>query len=282
MIERHTEHCEYLQFTLLAAVPSLVHAVFTRRRGFSSGQFAGLNASFTTGDDAAVVRRNKAAIIEAVGLPLVGARPVHGADVTIIERGDLEGDRSSASAIDQLQTRLRHVQADAMLTDAPGFALCWAYGDCAPILLYDPSHRALAMAHAGWRGTAAGIVQRTVRAMVGRYGSRPEDLLAGVGPAIGSCCYEVSEQVREAFAADPLVWETSRFEHRPEAAGDHGTGLFLDIAASNYAQLLAVGIAPEHIEQSGHCTGCRTDLFFSNRREARPSGRFAVAIGLRQ
>lgn len=279
MIERHTDHSEYLQFESLAHVPSLVHAVFTRRRGFSSGRFAGLNASSTTGDDMAVVRRNKAAIVEAIGLPLVGARPVHGARVATVERGDLDG--TGASAAERLQARLRYVQADAMMSDVPGFAFCWAYGDCAPILLYDPQHRALAMVHAGWRGTAAAIVPATVRAMTERYSTQPHDLLAGIGPAIGSCCYEVSEQVREAFAANPLAWETARFECRPEAASERGPGLFLDIAGSNYRQLLAAGVLAEHIEDSGYCTGCRTDLFFSNRREPPPSGRFAVAIGLR-
>lgn len=280
MIERHTDHSEYLQFALLATIPTLVHAIFTRRRGFSVGRYAGLNASFTTGDDAAVVRRNKAAIVEAVGLPLVGAHPIHGTAVTIVERGDLDGD--DEDAVTRLQSRLRHVEADAMLTDAAGFAFCWAYGDCAPILLYDPRHRALAMAHAGWRGTAAGIGPRTVRAMEERYGSRPGELLVGIGPAIGACCYEVSDAVRQAFAADPLMRDTACFERRPHSAGHRSSGLFLDVAASNQAQLLAAGVSPEHIESSGHCTGCRTDLFFSNRREPAPSGRFAVAIGLRR
>lgn len=279
MIERHTDHSEYLQFEHLAHIPSLAHAVFTRRRGFSSGRFAGLNASFTTGDDTAVVRRNKATIIETVGLPLVGAKPVHGARVTIVVRADL--DDGGPSATERLQSRLRHVEADAMMSDVAGFAFCWAYGDCAPILLYDPRHRALAMVHAGWRGTAAAIGPRTVRAMTERYGTDPRELLAGIGPAIGSCCYEVSEQVRESFAAEPLAWETARFEYRPEAASERGPGIFLDVAASNHEQLLAAGVLPEHLEDSGYCTGCRTDLFYSNRREPSPSGRFAVAIGLR-
>lgn len=280
MIERRTEYSEYVQFTHLAAVPSLAHAVFTRRRGFSSGRFAGLNASFTTGDDAAAVRSNKVAIIEAVGLPLVGTRPVHGAAVATIERGDLDG--GDAAAVERLQARLRHVEADAMMTDVPGFAFCWAYGDCAPILLYDPRHRAVALAHAGWRGTAAGVVLHTVRAMARRYGTRPDELLAGIGPAIGACCYEVSEQVREAFAADPRVSAAACFERRPAPARDGSSGLFLDVGASNYGQLVAAGVLPEHIEDSGYCTGCRTDLFYSHRREPWPSGRFAVAIGLRE
>jgi polyphenol oxidase len=165
-----------------------------------------------------------------------------------------------------------------MLTDIPGFALCWAYGDCAPILLYDPHHGAIALVHAGWRGTAAGIVPIMVRAITERYGTKPSELYAGLGPAIGACCYEVSESVRAAFAAHPLAWECARFEERRT---DSGVQQYLDVAGSNYGQLLAAGLAPVHIEACGECTGCRTDLFYSHRREPWPSGRFAVALGLR-
>lgn len=283
MIERHTEHTEYLLFEHLAGVPGLVHAVFTRKRGFSGAPFAGLNASFTTGDDAETVRRNKDAIVEAVGLPLLGARPVHGNTVIFVERDDLrEEEDEYASPVARLQGRLRHMDADAMLSDAPGFAFCWAFGDCSPILLYDSAHRAFALVHAGWRGTAGAIAARAIAAMTRRWGTRPADLLVGVGPTIGPCCYEVNEEVRERFASDPLAWESARFEEREPEEGGRGTGLYLDIPASNYQQLLAAGVAPEHIEMSDYCTGCRTDLFFSHRREPWPSGRFAVAIGLRE
>lgn len=282
MIERHTEHTSYLLFEHLATVPGLVHAVFTRRRGFSSPPFAGLNASFTTGDDPAIVRQNKAAIVAALDLPLLGAKPVHGNAVVTVERTDLaDQDDDPIGAVERLQGRLRLTEADAMLSDTSGFALCWAFGDCAPILLYDPPHRAFALVHAGWRGTAGAIAPRAISAMTRRYGTRPANLLVGVGPTIGSCCYEVNERVRERFAADSLAWETARFVEREPDAGGQGTGLYLDIPASNYQQLLAAGVAPEHIEMSGYCTGCRTDLFFSHRREPWPSGRFAVAIGLR-
>ncbi|MGH2516057.1 MAG: polyphenol oxidase family protein [Ktedonobacterales bacterium] len=283
MIERHTEHTEYLLFEHLASVPGLVHAVFTRKRGFSRAPFTGLNASFTTGDDAEMVSRNKDAIVEAVGLPLVGARPVHGNTAIVVERDELRHEANeAASPVARLQGRLRHTDADAMLSDASGFAFCWAFGDCSPILLYDPAHRAFALVHAGWRGTAGAVAPRAIATMARRWGTRPADLLVGVGPTVGPCCYEVNEQVRERFAADPLAWESVRFVEREPEEGGQGTGLYLDIPASNYRQLLAAGVAPEHIEISEHCTGCRTDLFFSHRREPWPSGRFAVAIGLRE
>lgn len=275
MIERRLDHCTYLLFEHLAAFPQVTHAVFTRRDGFSEAPFAGLNASFTTGDDPARVRRNKAAIEEALALPLVATKPVHGAAVEIIER---DGAPHDARWVERLHGRLREIPADAMLTDVPGFALCWAFGDCAPVLLFDPEHNAIALAHAGWRGAAAGVVLKAVRAMRERYGTRPNALLAGVGPAIGSCCYEVNEAVRETFAREPEAAACAVFSEREGEAGT--PHLFLDIGGSSEQQLLAAGIAPEHIILSGYCTGCRTDLFYSHRCEPWPSGRFAVAIGL--
>lgn len=279
MIERRTEHTDYLVFELLAEVPHLSHAVFTRRRGFSAPPFAGLNASSVTGDDLEVVRRNKAEIVAALGLPLVATMPVHGGDSAVVERGP--GERGDGWP-ETLQARLRQIKSDAMLSDDAGFALCWAYGDCAPILFYDPAHRAFALVHAGWRGTAAAVAPRALAAMRARYGSRPGDVLVGMGPAIGACCYEVDEQVQEAFARDPLAREAAVFVERPAEMGMKGTGLYLDVAASNVGQLLASGIAEAHLETSGYCTGCRTDLFYSHRREPWPSGRFAVGIGLRE
>lgn len=281
MIEQRADHCEYLLFEHLAAIPGLVHASFTRRGGFSEEPFGGLNASFTTGDDPAVVRRNKEAIVAALGMPLVGARTVHSDAVVCIEPDMIPSERGADMTWQAaLQSVVRRIPADAMLTDVPGFALCWAFGDCAPILLYDPAHHAIAMIHAGWRGTAEAVTLRAIEAMTSRYGSRPADLLAGVGPAIRDCCYEVNEEVLSRFAASPFAKQAAASVELP-ADATHGRRWMLDIAESNERQLLAAGVAPEHIERSGYCTGCRTDLFYSNRREPYPSGRFAVAIGLR-
>lgn len=277
MIERQTEHSEYILFEHLAAVTQLSHAVFTRRRGFSDPPFAGLNASSITGDDLAVVQRNKAEIAAALGLPLVATKPAHKGDTAVVEREPCE---RGAGGIERMRARLRAVEADAMISDDVGFALCWAYGDCTPILLYDPAHRACGMVHAGWRGTAAAAAPRAIAAMCDRYGTRPEDVLVGVGPTIGACCYEVGQEVREAFRREPLARDTAVFERR-EPSSARRSGLYLDVAASNVGQLIAAGIREDHLEVSGLCTGCRTDLFYSHRKEPWPSGRFAVGIGLR-
>ncbi len=269
VIETRREACEVLRFERLAGVPGLAHGIYTRRGGVSAAPYDGLNASASTGDQPEAVRQNKALIAASLGLPLAGARCVHAANVIEV-RPDGDGDAWRA--------RLRAVEADAMMTDAPGFALFWSFGDCAPIVLYDPRHRAIALVHAGWRGTALAIARRAVRAMEARYGSRPAELLAGVGPAIGSCCYEVSAEVRERFRTTPEAWETAAFAER--ANGDGAPRLYLDVRASNERQLLAAGLAPAHVETSGYCTGCRTDLFYSHRMERGGTGRFGVGVGL--
>jgi YfiH family protein len=164
-----------------------------------------------------------------------------------------------------------------MITNLPGFALCWAYGDCAPILLADPTRMVVALAHAGWRGSAGGVILRAIEAMRERFGCRPEELLAGIGPSIGACCYEVGPEVRDAFAADPRIFETAQFVERDD--GD-GPRLFLDVAVISERQLRLAGIPARNIAVSGYCTGCSPDLFYSNRRGPRHGGRFGVAIGL--
>jgi len=280
VFDRKTDHTEYLEFEALSASPQVAHAVFSRRRGFSAAPYQGLNGSVTTGDEVASVLRNRNAVAEVLGMPLVWAKPVHGTDVVFVDRAFAAGAPDDAMSTRRLHERLRAVAADAMVTDVPGLALCWSFGDCAPVLLYDPRHEAVALIHSGWRGAAGGIVPRTVAAMEERYGTRPSELIAGVGPAIGACCYEVQENVVAAFQADPLVRETAVFDERvPE--GETQPHRFLDVRRSTYNQVLAAGIRPEHLEDADICTGCRTDLFYSHRREPWPSGRFLVAIGLR-
>jgi YfiH family protein len=279
LIERRVGRCELLCFERLSQEAPVVHGIFTRRGGFSAAPYASLNLSVSTGDDPATVRRNRELVAAAVKLPLVSARPVHGADVAEVapdtaapgEATDLTGWRE----------RLRATTADAMITDRPGFGLFWAYGDCVPILLYDPQHRAIALVHAGWRGTAAAIAARTVAALARRFGSRPSDLLAGIAPAIGKCCYVVSEEVRQRFRANATAWASACFEERDNTDSDMtGPHLYLDLWESNRRQLLAAGLRPSHIELAGICTGSRTDLFFSHRMERGQTGRFGVVIGL--
>ena len=274
MIECQAGPVEYLRFERLAQESAVAHGIFTRIGGVSRPPFASLNAAVSVGDEPAAVRENRRRISEVMGMPLVAARPVHGGAVIEVRPGD------DVAAHEWLES-LHAQEADAMMTDVPGFALFWAFADCVPILLYDPRHRAVALVHAGWRGSAHAIAARTIEAMRERYETQPDELLAGVAPSIGKCCYEVSEEVRERFRANPTAWASACFEERMDDHGDPPrTRLYLDLWETNRRQLLAAGVASEHIEMSALCTGCHTDRFFSHRVERGKTGRFGVAIGL--
>jgi YfiH family protein len=151
-------------------------------------------------------------------------------------------------------------QADALLEDRPGSVIAVKTADCMPILLADEGRRAVAAVHAGWRGTAARIVQAVVSGMGERFGTRAEDLHAAIGPGIGACCYEVGAEVMARF-------------------GGQGRG-YLDLEAENRRQLEESGVTPTRIYASHLCTMCREDELHSFRRDREAAGRLYSFIGL--
>ena len=159
-------------------------------------------------------------------------------------------------------------EGDAALASEPGLLLGIETADCLPVLLVDPGRRAVAAAHAGWRGTAASVVSRAVEALVAR-GSRPEDLLAALGPSIGRCCYEVGDDLRDTFGPD-----ADSFFHPGPRGRPH-----LDVRALNVQQLLRSGVPSGRIHSVDHCTFCRPDLYFSYRRDGPGSGRMISFVG---
>jgi YfiH family protein len=139
------------------------------------------------------------------------------------------------------------------------------YADCTPVLLVDPVRRCVAAVHAGWRGSAVRAAGAAVTALGETFGSRPADLLAGIGPAIGPCCYEVGQDVVDAFADRPELFSGGK----------------LDLWESNRQALIEAGVVPGQIEVAGICTQCESDRFFSHRANGgQPAGRFAALIRL--
>jgi YfiH family protein len=162
-------------------------------------------------------------------------------------------------------------RTDALITATPGVPLMLRFADCVPILFYDPARKVVGLAHAGWRGTVAGIAQATVEAMGRTFGCRPQDMIAGIGPAIGPCCYtvgaDVVQAVRQAFPGG-----SERLTHR---AGGHWQ---LDLWSANQVQLAECGVG--QIEVAGLCTACHTEEWFSHRATGGKTGRFGVLAGL--
>ncbi|MGD8377779.1 MAG: peptidoglycan editing factor PgeF [Acidobacteriota bacterium] len=162
---------------------------------------------------------------------------------------------------------------DALIAGKPGVALTVATADCVPLLLLDETLGAFAAVHAGWRGTRAGILPRTVEAMQRRFGSDPAHLTVGIGPCIRACCYEVGDEVRDGFAA---AWSASDRWFAPgPARRPH-----LDLAAANRDQAVSAGVSAGKVLDSGCCTRCRNDLFFSYRAEGPGAGRILTLAAL--
>jgi YfiH family protein len=155
---------------------------------------------------------------------------------------------------------------DGLSTDDPELALGVQTADCVPILIADRRLGAVAALHAGWRGTAAGIVPRALEHLCAEYGSHPRDLQAVLGPAIGACCYEVGEEVREAVMAGPL----GRLAEFHSAPGGRWT---LGLARLNAACLEAAGVDPRRVRLLAGCTRCRGDRLYSFRGEGPNTGR---------
>ena len=148
-------------------------------------------------------------------------------------------------------------EADALWTSVPGLAVGVHTADCVPILLADRDRRGVAVVHAGWRGSAAGVAGRAALEFANGIAIAPEDLLAVIGPHIGPCCYEVDDPVREAVA------DTSVFRDAPRRPGHY----MLDLFALNLTQLVAAGVAPERVYREGGCSCCATARYPSYRRD---------------
>ncbi len=242
----------YLTFPKLAAA-GVRHGFSTRMGGVSKGYLGTMNLSFTRGDREENVRENFRRIADAIGFreeQLVFSAQVHETKirkVTAANRG--EGiTKETAPGI------------DGLATDEADVPLYTSYADCVPLLFYDPQKKVVAMAHSGWRGTAARIGAKMVHFMEKEYGSRAENIIAAVGPSICRKCYEVSEDVAQAFR------EAFRPEQFPLLFDEKGQGKYqLDLWEANRIILTEAGILPEHLDVTDLCTCCNHDKLFSHR-----------------
>jgi YfiH family protein len=292
----------YVQFALFQQFPELVHGSFMRHGGYSVSPHRGLNVSVSNDDSFDNVLRNRLLALESLGIetyPCATAWMVHGADVLALDGDDWEDwkdDWSHRSYMveeyELIWTSRPRRKADAIITQRRGVALAMSSADCAPLLFYDPTRGVIAIAHAGWRGTARGIGAATITAMREQFGCRPEHIYAGIAPTIGACCYEVTEEVRCLFRGERefetlptaeryrnLVRDSAVFSV-VELAGHRS--LRLDLWETNRNQLLLAGLRPEHIELSGICTGCQKEHFYSYRAEDGKTGRFPSLLALRR
>jgi polyphenol oxidase len=272
----------------------LIHGFSTRLGGGTKVYRSGgsdLNLGFTDSDDRHVVSANRGLFVGAATegkeiLGLVTLRQIHSSLIRKVSARDI-GPVGMPAVL----------KGDGLMTGEPGVLLGIQTADCVPVLVADRKNRAVAAFHAGWRGTVARIVENGVGRMRLEFGSRPEHLIASIGPAIGACCYAVGEEVREQFESQfiyapelfhevydsdpvktkyPMLFLTARAPGHSEI----GPAIHLDLAEANRRQLLAAGLRKSAIFLTGQCTGCHTDRFFSHRTERGFTGRMMSVIGV--
>jgi polyphenol oxidase len=258
-------------------------AVTARSGGVSSGPYATLNLSLTVGDDPGCVLANRRRLAAAFGARLedfVFARQVHGAAVRVV--GEADRGSGAFSPDDVIGSPGEAGGVDALVTASPGVVLAILTADCVPVLLHDPVAGVLACVHAGWRGTVAGVTAAAIAAMQS-LGSRPADVIAGLGPAIAADRYQVGPDVHQAVTQ--TFGPAAAAFIRPDARPDSGSGRWLlDLWGANRHALVETGVPAPQIYTTPHPTGPAAPAapghFFSD-RTARPCGRLALVARLR-
>ncbi len=271
--------------------PWLVHGFSTRTggvsRAYAPAQRAGeLNLGFGASDERENVLENRRRLLAALGEPsakLVTLKQIHSSVIQRVRRPGLA----------------RALRGDGLMTNEPGLLLAIQTADCIPVLLADVKKKAVAAFHAGWRGTLKRIVESGVGRMRAEFGSKPQDLVAAIGPGIGRCCYVVGEEVRSEFESQfayareifhevsdsdpihlkyPLLFLTAR----APGHSNLGPSLHLDLMEANRRQLLDAGVRAEAISVIGHCTNCQHNRYFSYRAEQGFTGRMLSVVGIRK
>jgi YfiH family protein len=222
--------------------------------------------AYFRGDEKENVAENRRRFLEALGAPraaIITARQTHSAERCVVESKE--------------QARGPQPECDAMITRAPGVLLAIQTADCLPVLIADPTSGAMAAIHAGWRGTAGRITERTVADLMQRHGLNARASIAALGPAACADCYEVGEDVIERYKKEFGYWRNLLVNFKD------GGKAHLDIRSANAQQLSFCGFTPDRIHVAPYCTMHQNDLFFSYRREGKAQssgvGRLLSVIG---
>lgn len=240
---------------------SVDHAIFTRLGGYSQGPYASLNLGGTVGDKPEDVLANHHLLFENFGRPYESRFDVW----------QVHGNTMLYSAKPRPPEQ-KHQPADGIFTDNPNVTLVMRFADCVPLVFYDVIRHVVGLVHAGWQGTLIQVAADGVRFCQDKFGSRPGDLLVGIGPSICGQCYQVREDIRHQYLL--------RFG--PDANNfftENDNGLYLDLWSANVYTLQKAGV--HHIEESHICTAEHLDEWYSYRKEKGITGRFGVVIALK-
>lgn len=261
----------YLSFDALEETGLVVNGFSTRLGGASKGKFATMNFSYSRKDDPADVLENFTRMASALGVErdrMVVSYQTHTVNVRRVTEAD-----AGKGVIRERDYR----DVDGLITDVPGLTLVTFYADCVPLYLVDPVHKAIGLSHSGWRGTVKRMGKVTIEAMKDAFGTRPEDLIACVGPSICMDCFEVGGEVVEEFEA---AFEPSYHDLLRRPNGRPGK-YQLDLWKANEIILKEAGVPETQIHTTNICTMCNSDYLFSHRRVGEERGNLAAFLGIR-
>ncbi len=266
---KEKNHVPYIQFKNLSATGIVKHGFSTRKGGVSTGIFSSMNLNFKRGDDPDAVMENYRRMAAALNMrveDMVLSDQTHTTNVRVIT----EEDRGKGILKPQ-----DYSDVDGMITNVPGIVLVTSYADCVPLYFVDPVRKAIGLSHSGWKGTVGHIGQKTVWKMHEVYGSEPKDIVAAIGPSICQSCYEVSDDVAEAFRANFTADEAA------DILLDKGNGKYqLDLWKANWYVLTDAGILPEHLSVTDLCTACHPELLWSHRKTNGQRGGLSAFLSL--
>lgn len=270
MRENRAGELVYLTFPILEKIEWVSHLFSTRMGGVSEGIYSSMNLSYTRGDEKESVDENFRRIAAVLGCgveDMVCSDQTHTTNLRIVGKAD--GGKGITRERD-------YSDVDGLLTDEPGVYLATFFADCVPLYFVDTRRKAVALAHSGWRGTVARMGQCVVERMREAYGTDPADLVAAVGPSICQECYEVSEDVADAFAS-----AFHKAGQEREILFAKGGGKYqLDLWRANEIVLAEAGILEENIQVTDLCT-CHNDRYlFSHRASRGQRGNLGAFLGL--
>lgn len=244
----------FLSFDALRNETGVRHGFSTRLGGVSKGIFSSMNLGFNRGDSDENVQENYRLLCEAMGMPaerLVFSKQTHKDFVRKVTAEDCGIGITRAIPYDDV---------DAHMTNESNVPLVIFSADCVPVFFYDREHHAIALAHAGWRGTVQKIAAKTVQAMAEEYGTKPEQVICVIGPSICGECFEIGPEVAEEFVR---VWpDAMRNGILRKGNADR---YLANLWEANRQALLSAGVADSNISVSNVCTMCRPELFFTHR-----------------
>lgn len=259
-----------LQYPQLQALDMVKHCFTTRMGGVSKNEFSSLDLSFNRGDDIEAVKENFRRVAEAMEVPagqIVCSDQTHTTNVRKVTAED---------AGSGLTKERPYHDVDGLITDVPGLMLATFYADCVPLYFVDTEHHAIGLSHSGWRGTVGRMGAATIWAMQKHYGTDPKHLICAIGPSICQDCYEVSEDVAEAFAKEFP-------DNEKEILKSKGSGKYLlDLWRANEIVFMEAGVPKEQIVTTNLCTCCNPKLLFSHRASHGKRGNLGAFLMIKE